>query len=185
MSARRFDHVVVATAPYHAIDLLSIFAPLSALVESLKALSYEPILTTYLQYDHTVRLPAPMIGADGGFAQWFFDRGQCGGPDGLLAAVISTGGRHLDLPKAELELALHNELEALLDRRLPTPEEILTITEKRATFACRPNLSRPDVRTAQPGVWLAGDYVDGPYPATIAGAVRAGVRCAAMLSKRP
>ena len=183
MAARRFDHVVVATAPYHAIDLLSPFDSLGALVASLKALTYEPILTTYLQYDHNVRLPAPMIGADGGFAQWFFDRGQCGGPEGLVAAVISAGGAHLDLPKEELELALHNELEALLDRRLPTPEDILTITEKRATFACLPNLSRPDVRTAQRGVWLAGDYVDGPYPATLEGAVRSAVRCAAALSK--
>ena len=96
--------------------------------------------------------------------------------------MISAGGTHLDLPKEELELALHNELEALLDRRLPTPEDILTITEKRATFACIPNLARPDVRTAQDGIWLAGDYVDGPYPATIEGAVRSAVRCAAALS---
>lgn len=182
VSARRFDHVVVATAPRHAVDLLSPFDALGALVESLEALTYEPILTTYLQYDDSVRLPAPMIGADGGFAQWYFDRGQFDGPDGLIAAVISAGGKHLGLPREELELALHNELEALLDRRLPMPEDILTITEKRATFACLPNLSRPDVRTAQPGVWLAGDYVDGPYPATIEGAVRAAVRCAAEIA---
>lgn len=178
VAARRFDHVVVATAPYHATDLLAPFAALAPLVESIKALPYEPILTTYLQYDDSVRLPAPMIGAEGGLAQWFFDRGQTGGPAGLIAAVISARGPHLDLPKHEVELAIHNELEALLDRRLPPADSILTITEKRATFACRPQLARPGVKTAQRGVWLAGDYVEGPYPATIEGAVRAGVQCA-------
>ncbi|HQV16608.1 MAG TPA: phytoene dehydrogenase, partial [Denitromonas sp.] len=103
---------------------------------------------------------------------------QTGGPAGLIAAVISARGPHLDLPKHEVELAIHNELEALLDRRLPPADSILTITEKRATFACRPQLARPGVKTAQRGVWLAGDYVEGPYPATIEGAVRAGVQCA-------
>jgi predicted NAD/FAD-dependent oxidoreductase len=33
------------------------------------------------------------------------------------------------------------------------------------------------------GLVAAGDYVDGPYPATIEGAVRAGVR-AAMTAKQ-
>ncbi|MCB1939618.1 MAG: hydroxysqualene dehydroxylase HpnE [Rhodocyclaceae bacterium] len=183
VAARRFDHVVVATAPYHAADLLAPFPALAPLVATIGALAYEPILTTYLQYDDTVRLPAPMVGAEGGHAQWFFDRGQSGGPAGLIAAVISARGPHLDLPRDALELAIHNELEALLGRRLPTPEDALTITEKRATFACRPGIERPPVSTAQHGLWLAGDYVDGPYPATIEGAVRAGTRCAAAIAQ--
>ncbi|MCB1959866.1 MAG: hydroxysqualene dehydroxylase HpnE [Rhodocyclaceae bacterium] len=183
VAARRFDHVVVATAPYHAAGLLAPFPALAPLVTSIEALAFEPILTTYLQYDETVGLPAPMVGAEGGHAQWFFDRGQFGGPAGLIAAVISARGPHLDLPRDALELALHNELEALLGRRLNTPEATLTITEKRATFACRPQLARPDVRTAQPGLWLAGDYIDGPYPATLEGAVRAGVRSAHAIAR--
>ncbi|MFX8004414.1 hypothetical protein ABTK66_18735, partial [Acinetobacter baumannii] len=47
------------------------------------------------------------------------------------------------------------------------------LTEKRATFACTPGLVRPPARIA-PGLWAAGDYIDGPYPATLEGAVRAG-----------
>ena len=45
--------------------------------------------------------------------------------------------------------------------------------EKRATFACTPALDRPDGHPL-PGLWVAGDYVAGPYPATLEGAVRAG-----------
>ena len=183
VAARRFDHVVVATAPYHAAPLLAPFDALAPLVDTLNALRHEPILTTYLQYDASVRLPAPMIGHAGGLAEWYFDRGQIGGPAGLIAAVISATGPHLALPRRELELAIHNALETVLDRRLPTPDGILTITEKRATFACRPGIKRPSVSTAQRGLWLAGDYVDGPYPATLEGAVRAGTRCAAAIAQ--
>ncbi|MCB1937959.1 MAG: hydroxysqualene dehydroxylase HpnE [Rhodocyclaceae bacterium] len=183
VAARRFDHVVVATAPYHAAPLLAPFDALAPLVDTLNALRHEPILTTYLQYDASVRLPAPMIGHAGGLAEWYFDRGQTGGPAGLIAAVISATGPHLALPRRELELAIHNALETVLDRRLPTPDGILTITEKRATFACRPGIKRPSVSTAQRGLWLAGDYVDGPYPATLEGAVRAGTRCAAAIAQ--
>ena len=52
-----------------------------------------------------------------------------------------------------------------------------TTAEKRATFACTPNLQRPPARIA-PGLWAAGDYIAGPYPATLEGAVRAGLAAA-------
>jgi uncharacterized protein with NAD-binding domain and iron-sulfur cluster len=61
---------------------------------------------------------------------------------------------------------------------LPLPLKVQTITEKRATFACVPNLQRPPTRTGLPGLWLAGDYVAGDYPATLEGAVRSGVAAA-------
>jgi predicted NAD/FAD-dependent oxidoreductase len=49
--------------------------------------------------------------------------------------------------------------------------------EKRATFRCRPNLERPPQKIAE-GLMAAGDYVEGPYPATLEGAVRSGVTAA-------
>ncbi len=45
------------------------------------------------------------------------------------------------------------------------------LAEKRATFACTPGLQRPPTQIA-PTLSAAGDYVDGPYPATLEGAVR-------------
>ncbi|MDE1948900.1 MAG: phytoene dehydrogenase, partial [Burkholderiales bacterium] len=51
------------------------------------------------------------------------------------------------------------------------PRQVLA--EKRATFRCTPGLERPPARIA-PGLCAAGDYVEGPYPATIEGAVRSG-----------
>jgi uncharacterized protein with NAD-binding domain and iron-sulfur cluster len=107
-----------------------------------------------------------------------FDRGQLGGPEGLLSCVISAHGPHEALARDELVLAVHAQLERQLGRRLPAPEWSQVIVEKRATFACRPGLFRPGIRTPLPGLWLAGDYLDSDYPATLESAVRSGVACA-------
>ena len=72
---------------------------------------------------------------------------------------------------------MHDEVAALVPG-LPAALTVQTITEKRATFACVPGLQRPASETGLPGLWLAGDYVTGDYPATIEGAVRSGVAAA-------
>lgn len=169
-----YAQVVLAVAPYHLGSLAPALAPQVA------HFAWEPIVTSYLRYPASVRLPHPMLGVDAGLAQWLFDRGALCGQRGLIAAVISARGRHLDLPTAELERGIHGEIARLVPD-LPAPLAAHTITEKRATFACVPNLRRPGVRTAMPGVWLAGDYVAGDYPATLEGAVRSGVAAARVI----
>lgn len=166
-----YRHAVLAVAPYHLGALLPELAP------EVAHFDWEPIVTSYFCYPAGLRLPQPMLGVDGGLAQWLFDRGLLCGQHGLIAAVISARGRHLELPTAELEQAIHAEIARLVPG-LPLPLSVQTITEKRATFACVPNLRRPATRTALPGLWLAGDYVAGDYPATLEGAVRSGVAAA-------
>ncbi len=166
-----FAQVVLAVAPYHLGNLMPEMAPQVAHFE------WEPIVTSYFSYPDWVRLTQPMLGVDAGLAQWLFDRGRLCGQYGLIAAVISARGRHLDLPTAELERGIHQEIARLVPD-LPAPLTVQTITEKRATFACVPNLQRPVARTGLPGLWLAGDYVAGDYPATLEGAVRSGVAAA-------
>ncbi|MBK7016647.1 MAG: FAD-dependent oxidoreductase [Sulfuritalea sp.] len=170
-AAGPFDRVVLAVAPYH----LGALRP--ELASAVAHLEWEPIVTSYFSYPATVRLPQPMLGVDGGLAQWLFDRGLLCDQHGLIAAVISARGRHMDLPTEELEQAIHAEIARIVPG-LPLPLKVQTITEKRATFACVPNLKRPPTRTAVPGLWLAGDYVAGDYPATLEGAVRSGVAAA-------
>ena len=59
-------------------------------------------------------------------------------------------------------------------------EPVLTVVEKRATFACAPRLARPPSAIA-PGLAAAGDYVEGPYPATLEGAVMSAAPALAAL----
>jgi len=110
-----------------------------------------------------------------------------GAEAGLFACVISAHGPHEELDREDLEIAVQQQLERELSRRLPAPEWVMTITEKRATFACRPGIVRPATRTPVARLWLAGDYVDSPYPATLESAVRSGTAAAAAVlkSRRP
>lgn len=172
-----FRHVVCAAPPQRAAELLDALPAMQATSERIRALRYEPIYTVYLQYPAATRLPTPMLGLAQGMGQWVFDRGQLGGPAGLLAVVISAGGPH--------EALDHDTLANTVDLQLRTtlglgsaPSWHQVIAEKRATFACTPSLRRPSWRTALRGLCLAGDYVDGDYPGTIEGAVRSGVQCA-------
>jgi hypothetical protein len=180
-----FAQVVLAVAPYH----LAALAP--ALASTVAQFDWEPILTAYLTYPPHVRLAQPMLGVADGAAQWLFDRGQLGGPAGLIAAVISAyhanetgiGNGDGESPETTTRAArIHRDIARLVPP-LPAPRASQVIVEKRATFACTPNLARPPPHGGAPGLWLAGDYVAaGPdatdYPATIEGAVRGGVRAA-------
>jgi len=48
------------------------------------------------------------------------------------------------------------------------------VIEKRATFSCTPQLHRPSPHPFE-GIAVCGDYVSGPYPATLEGAVMSGI----------
>lgn len=169
-----YAKVVIAVPPYHLAALCPPLAPTVAHFE------WEPIVTVYLQYPATARLPQDMLGIDGGMAQWVFDRGRLRGQHGLISAVISARGPHLALPVKELEQRIDQEIRHVVPT-LPAFTTAHTINEKRATFACLPGLRRPPTATDLPGLWLAGDYVAGDYPATIEGAVRSGVAAARAL----
>jgi squalene-associated FAD-dependent desaturase len=177
-----YDKLVIATSAPDAGRLVRTVVPSlpaevqqSALDWARTALALEhTAITTVYAWGEGVALPSPMLalrsGPDPGGpdpAQFVFDRGQLGGPAGLLAFVISasTGDRdtaqRLTLQQASAQLGLKLE-------------PVQTVVEKRATFACTPGLHRPGMQIA-PGLRACGDYVEGPYPATLEGAVRAGV----------
>ena len=172
--AFEFSSVVIACAPQHAGQLLVQLPELADALSRISAFGYEPIVTCYLQYPEAVALPSPMLGFTGGVLQWVFDRGRIGGAKGLLAAVISASGPHEELSKEVLVSRIDTELRAALGA-LPGVIWSQVITEKRATFSCRPGVDRPAGPTPLPGLHLAGDYVAGSYPGTLEAAVRGGV----------
>ena len=83
----------------------------------------------------------------------------------------------LTLPPEQLLTEIHGEIGTVV-KDLPTPKWSRLIVEKRATFACTPNLQRPAAVTPLAGLYLAGDYVASAYLATLESAVRSGVAAA-------
>ncbi|WP_457422947.1 hydroxysqualene dehydroxylase HpnE [Roseateles sp. P5_E7] len=166
-----FDAVVLACTSVEAARLTADLA--TGWSATAQGLGFEPIITVYLHSPGSA-LPSPMLALREGPdapAQFVFDHGQLGGAPGRFAFVVSGAAAWVERGGcAEAVLA-----QATRELRWATPPVIAKVlTEKRATFACTPGLARPPSFVA-PGLWAAGDYIDGPYPATLEGAVRSGL----------
>lgn len=172
-----FDAAIIAVAPQHVSAIAQQEPALTDAVQIIDRFSYRPIHSIYLGYGTGVQMPRPMQGLDARYAQWVFDRGQLCGQHGTLGVVISADGQHQDLPQSTLAAAVHAELADAFPG-LPPPRWHRVIAEKRATIASTVGLHRPTVRTGSPRLFLAGDYVETVYPATLEAAVRSGVHAA-------
>jgi squalene-associated FAD-dependent desaturase len=173
-----FGRVVLAATPTESARLALEIAPTWA--QRATELRYEPIVTVYLRSPGT-RLPEPMLALHSdpqAPAQFVFDRGQLGGPEGLLAFVVSGAQPWVERGLHATSQAALAQAGSALAGHLRGPLQLVhTIAEKRATFRCTPGLQRPAALIA-PGLMAAGDHVDGPYPATLEGAVRSGLHAA-------
>jgi hypothetical protein len=111
-------------------------------------------------------------------AQFVFDRGQLGGPQGVLAFVVSASQGSREELQTQVLAQAHIQLEEFLNGQTLTA--LQTVVEKQATFSCTPRLVRPPQRVA-PGFLACGDYIYAPFPATLEGAVRSGMMAALAL----
>ena len=175
-AAMEFSHLVIACSPHH---LQAITSKLD-IAKDTAVFDYQPIYTVYIQYPSHIKLPNIMTGFTQGIAQWAFDRGQLCGQDGLIAVIISAEGAHQKLSQQALSEAIIAELKVAFPY-LPVPEWHKVIAEKRATFASTAALKRPAQHTKIKNLYLAGDYTEGDYPATIEGAIRSGLSAAQLI----
>ncbi len=174
-----FDRVVVACPAPEVARLVQRVAP--AWSRAAAALQHEPIITLYLE-SAGAALPKPMLAlhADEQHApaQFVFDRGRLGGAPGQLAFVISGAGAWVERGRQATLDAVVRQANAALGRHLGAPlSEVALLIDKRATFRCTPGLQRPPTQVAA-GLAAAGDYIEGPYPATLEGAIRSGFAAA-------
>lgn len=177
------DRVIIATNPWGCASLTQSIPALRAIGEKLDQLEYEPITTVYLKYKKSVLLNPTMQGFVDTTIQWLFDRRMTSHPK-ILAAVISADGEHAGLGKDELVNLVIAEIKANTHLQ-EDPLDSLVIREKRATFSATPAAEklRPKNQTPLKGCWIAGDYTDTGYPATLEGAIISGKRCATQILK--
>lgn len=170
-----FDAVVLACSASEAARLT---APVDAAWSRQAAgLRYEPIVTAYLMASGEPRLPAPMLALDPGPeapAQFAFDLGALGRPAGTIALVASGAGAWVERGLDITTRAMIGQARRHFPLSFAAPDERVLLhaaAEQRATFACTPGLRRPPSLIAA-GLVAAADYVAGPYPATLEGAVQ-------------
>jgi squalene-associated FAD-dependent desaturase len=173
---RTVSKVIIATAPQNLNKIIAEHEALNSISHNIEQFKYEPIVTVYLQYSGNISLNQPLTGLSSTLSQWVFDRGVFCQQTGLVSVVISCNGNHMQLDDATLTKLVHNEI-AILFTSKPTLLDSFIIREKRATFACTVNINdiRPKNTTSIKGLFLAGDYTDTGYPATLEGAVRSGI----------
>jgi squalene-associated FAD-dependent desaturase len=173
-----FRSVVIASHPARVPALLSGLPRCDDLAMRMTAFGWQPILNLWLRFAAPLDFPLPMLGLPGAAMPWVFERHDLGA--GVVVVVFSADGPHLQLPQEQL---LQQSLAQLAEVFGPLPKLLdwLCIVEKRATYACTPDLDRPGNATPLAGLFLAGDYTAGPYPATLEGAVKSGVECARLI----
>jgi hydroxysqualene dehydroxylase len=187
----KFDATIIATPAWEAARLVRSLpsdypsdypdadAGAAAWAVCAEALQYEAITTVYA-HSAAASLPQPVMALRNNSsnaqqpAQFVFDRGALSGQQGVLAFVVSASVG--DAATLEQQVVAQGRQQLGLADLQP----IKTIVEKRATFACTPGLQRPSMRIAN-GLLACGDYVQGPYPATLEGAVRSGLAAARAL----
>ncbi len=180
-----FDRVILACSASEAAHLSADCAPEWAAIAA--AFEYEPIITVLL-HSRGTRLAQPMTvlaSGDAAPAQFVFDLGAIDGGgvrDGWFSFVVSGArtwsARGLDATAEAILLQARSAFPAATWHTAPTV--LSTLAERRATFLCTPGLHRPPAAIAQ-GLQAAGDYLAGPYPATLEGAVRSGLAAARTL----
>ncbi len=149
---------------------------LTEVIEAAALTAASPIVTVNLWFDRPVT-SSTFVGLPGRAMQWVFDKRALFGKATSHLSLVSSGasaivGRSnqelVDLALEELTAALPPVRDAALRRAV-------VVREKRSTFSVAPGQPpRPKTRTAVPGVFLAGDWIDTGLPATIESAVVSG-----------
>jgi len=177
------EHVVIAIPPWQVPTLFKPIPELGFLSDTLARFKTQPITTAYFKFNKPLNFKLPLMGLLGGSAHWWFDRKDSGQPD-VLAAVISGPGLHNDWSHAELISKLQTEILQQYPHLGPALETRV-VREKFAAFSCEIGVQshRPSHHTPITGLWLAGDYTFGPYPASLEAALQSGLKCADLIKR--
>jgi squalene-associated FAD-dependent desaturase len=181
--------VVLALPSRGALRLLEPLLPTDhPLQAALSAERFEAIRTVYLAWPQDSIRSVPdwvMLDDQEPFSpgQWLFDRGIHMNHR-IAAVIVSAADR--EVTPAQLGDQIREQVQRQL--RLPRPTFARVITERYATFQAvsqRPLASWPTgtihAALAEQNLWLAGDYLEPEYPATIESAVRGGLAAARAL----
>jgi len=170
-----FDQVILATPAGDAARLVRPLAPAWSAVAA--ALAHEPIVTITLAAPPRA-WPAPMLALDANDAdapaQFAFKLDEQAAGADRVTLVVSAAGHWLARGSDAVAAAAVTQYRRTFGIADGEAIDVASVrADKRATFRCAAGVVRPGMDIA-PGLRAAGDWVAGPYPATLEAAVLAG-----------
>jgi zeta-carotene desaturase len=187
---------VVSAVPFDRLEKLASGALRIAdrRLQGLDRFEASPILGVHLHFADEVMAHPHLVVVDRG-VQWLFNKGRDDAGLQHVHAVISAADAWMDLPEPEIvERVMEDVRDVLPAARGREPVAARAVKEKRATFAATPEIEphRPRAAPGYVGVkgggvenlFLAGDWCDTGWPATMEGAVRSGYAAAAAITGR-
>lgn len=172
---------VVSAVPGHALQNLLSESQLEEFSHRFWELDWNSIINVHMFFDEKV-MEEDFFGFMEGTSGWVFNvSGNDGGGGKHICLTISDPGELEELEPEELVEKVRGDLS------LPLPAikeaellDSVAIYQPRATFKASPNSKalRPPQNPSYDGLFLAGDWTDTGWPATMEGAVRSGYYCA-------
>jgi zeta-carotene desaturase len=155
-----------------------------------------PITGVHLWFDREV-MTEPFVTLLDTTTQWIFNKtalyaplngaGKNSAKSQYLQLVISASYNLLQKPRQEIiDLCLKEVRQALPAARDANLTKATVIKEAAATFSPEPGVDRwrPKQGTSVQNLFLAGDWTDTAWPATMEGAVRSGYLAAEAVLRR-
>ena len=182
--ALTFDSGLVPLSPE---DRVSLALPPWVLPSVLPGVSVEmatrPIVNAHFKLNQPASLPGEshFLGLVNASGHWLFLRGD------VLSVTVSAAEALVDQPNDQIAALLWTEAARALGL---SPSEVPTariMKERRATLAHdQATIAvRPGARTSLPNVFLAGDWIDSPWPCTIEAAISSGLDAARLATDHP
>lgn len=172
------DALILALTHRQALELLPAAQRQLPFFSRIEGLGVSPIVGVHLWFDGPV-LEEPYLALLGRHVQWAFRH------EGNYVGLVVSAARALESKSKEeiLDLCLRELREALPLARQAQCLRSLVVKERAATFSAASGSQalRPGAATSIPGLFLAGDWIDTGWPATMEGAVRGGTLAAGAL----
>lgn len=173
---------IVAVPPARAAALIPDWLQQEFLALAREEDSSSPIVSVHLWFERDF-MDQPFVGLVGRKIQWLFNRRRIAHSDrddGYITAVVSAAYDLVGAGNDEIVRLTMKDVRSVFGQSIGEPLRSLVIREKKATISLTPRTLpfRPGTKTAIQNLFLAGDWTDTGYPATIEGAIISGERAA-------
>jgi uncharacterized protein with NAD-binding domain and iron-sulfur cluster len=176
------DAYVLALPSEEVLDVLPPALAGDPFFARVRRIETSPIVNVHLWYDRPVwgRAFAAFLNTP---VQWVFNKSKLWGLDGPQYLDISLSGARdwIDVPGPEIRDHFVKEMAALVPAaRGAELVRAIVVKQRDATFAARPGVRalRPSQATPVRNLFVAGDWTDTGWPATMESAVRSGMAAA-------